>query len=291
MEKKIHAVLITAYKNFQYLEFLSRWLIKDFDVYIHVDQKSTAIGHSERSKLEKFGCYVISNYNICWGGVNHLYAVLNLLRVASVKEYKYYHLISGEDVLVNSYAQVQERFSGSDKIYISCHDAANDPVWNVRYRYWYIFKNRDTRTRIYRQMNQLSLGLQKLFHVKRRSIGGEERIYKGYLYGDLPHDAVQYVLRYAEENPRFMKDLEYTYIPEEFFFQTVLINSHFRDRIAYNCLRYSIWEYKNGSIPGYLDESDWPLIQSGDYLFARKVDYQVSKTLISMAKKHYDANR
>lgn len=290
MEKKTHAVLITAYKNFQYLEFLSRWLIQNFDIYIHVDQKSTAIGHGERAELEKLGCHVISNYSICWGGVNHLYAVLDLMRLSVENEYEYYHLISGEDVLVNSYAQVQERFSGNDKIYISCNDAVNDHMWNIRYRYWYIFKNRDTRARFYRQMNQLSLGLQKLFGVKRRSIGAEENICKGYLYGDFPHDAVQYVLRYVDANPKFLKDLEYTYIPEEFFFQTIFINSPLRDRIAYNCLRYSIWEYKHGSIPGYLDETDWPLIQSGDYLFARKVNYQVSETLISMAKDHYDAN-
>lgn len=289
MEKNTHAVLITAYKNYQYLVFLARWLTKNFDVYVHIDKKSIEIGCEEQAELKRIGCHVISNYSICWGGVNHLYAVLDLLRLAVVNEYDYYHLISGEDVLVNSYAQVQERFSGNDKIYISCHDAVRDPMWNIRYRYWYFFKNKDIRARFYRNVNQLSLGLQKLFCVNRRSIGGEENICKGYLYGDFPHDAVQYVLRYVATNPKFLRDLEYTYTPEEFFFQTIFINSPLRDRIAYNCLRYSIWEYKHGSIPGYLDETDWPMIRSGDYLFARKVNYQMSETLISMAKDYYDA--
>lgn len=283
-----HAIIITAYKNFTYLEYMAKWLCKDFDLYIHIDKKSTVIGEKEKKILEREGCVVVSKYNICWGGINHLYSVIDLLSYACKKEYEYYHVISGEDLIVRSYKEISAMFEGNNKIYISCHDAVNNPTWNERYRYKYIFTNQDYRKTPYRQLNKLSIALQKKLGINYNRIGLETDICKGYLYGSLPHDAVLYVLGYIKDNYNFMRALKKCYIPEELFFQTILYNSPMKERIAYNCLRYSVWEYKNGSIPGYLDEEDFEKINKSDYIFARKVNFDVSKRLIELAKEYYD---
>lgn len=275
-----HAALITAYKNFSYLEALVKKLSGCFNVYIHIDQSSTEIDAAKMAYLEKkYGCTCYAKYVCCWAGFNNLLAYVDLLRVAHCGEHEYYHILSGEDLPVRSRAQIEQYFNNNDKIYISFHNATGE-IWEDRYRYYYIFVNKDPHKRVISLMNKVSIGFQKLFRIRRTQIGCENQIYKGYVFGSLPHDAVGYVLDYVDANPKFMKDISTTFISEEFFLQTVLGNSPMRGRIAGNCLRYSVWEYKNGSIPGYLDETDIPALEEGDYIFARKVNYKASGQLI-----------
>lgn len=276
-----HAALITAYKNFSYLEALVKKLSSHFSVYIHIDKSSTEIGSDKMTYLEKtYGCRCFAKYVCCWAGYNNLLAYIELLRVAHSNHHKYYHILSGEDLPVKSYADIEQFFQGNNKIYISFHKAKDAP-WEERYKYYYIFVNKDPHKRLYATLNKLSIGFQKAFGIRRTRIGNETDMYKGYIFGSLPHDAVSYVLQYVDSNPAFMKDLATTFISEEFFLQTILGNSIYKDRIAHNCLRYSVWEYKNGSIPGYLDETDIPELERGGYIFARKVNYKASAKLIS----------
>lgn len=281
MEIRKHAALITAYKNFSYLEALVKKLSGSFSIYIHIDQSSTEIGAEKMEYLEKtYGCKCFAKYVCCWAGYNNLLAYIDLLRIAHRNGHEYYHILSGEDLPVRSYAQMEQFFENNDRIYISFHKA-NGEIWEERYKYYYIFVNKDPHKRTIALMNKASLGLQKLLRIRRRQIGRETAIYKGYIFGSLPHDAVSHVVDYVDANPDFMKDISTTFICEEFFLQTILGNSPYRERIACNCLRYSVWEYKNGSIPGYLDETDIEELERGEYMFARKVNYKSSSGLIS----------
>lgn len=291
MKDEKHAVLISVYKDMEYLELLVKKLSPDFDVYIHVDKSSREIKKEQIQYLEKqYHCVCLSNYVCCWAGFNVLLAYIDMLRIAVQKEYKYYHIITGEDIPVKSAREIYNYFKDNDRIYISLHEAITDNLKD-RYKYWYPFVNKDPRARPWQQLNAVSLTLQKFFRVNRKRIGCEEKVYKGYVYGSLPHDAVRYVLDYVDKNPLFMRDLSMCYIMEELFFQTILGNSPYRNRIAKNCLRYSVWEYKYDSIPGYLDEEDIRAIDAGDYIFARKVNKKFSEQLIQeMDRRYYEQN-
>ena len=285
MKKFDQAVLITAYKNFDYLESLVSNLSKFFSVYIHIDTTSTEIKDREINYLnEKYECNCFAKYKCCWGGYNNLLAYIELLRVSHFNHHSYYHIISGEDIPVKPHSYFKEFFSNNNKIYISLNKA-NGNTWEERYKYYYPLVNKDPHKRINRRINSTLIYLQKLLKVNRMRIGQEKDIYKGYVFGSLPDDAVHYVLNYVDNNPIFLKDLSKTFIPEEFFFQTILGNSDYKPRIASDCLRYSVWEYKNGSIPGYLDMTDYSEICENNYLFARKVSYKTSKELINKLNK------
>lgn len=280
------AIIITVYKNWEYLEKLVRMLYLEFDIYIHVDKKSKEIQNNEITILEtKYKCNVIKKYEICWGGINHLYAVIDLLKLAIKRSYLYYHIISGEDIPVCSKKDMLARFSNDDMIYITLNETTT--MWNERYKYYYFLKNKDLRIRKYKWTNNLLLLIQKVCKICRNHIGQERHIYKGYLYSSLPYYAVEYVLEYIAQNNDFLKDLSYCLIPEEFFFQTILGNSQYRDKIAKKCLRYSVWEYKHGSIPGYLDENDIKQIDEGDFVFARKVNFKYSDKLIEILDERW----
>lgn len=275
------AILITAYKNFDYLKYLVSMLYKDFDIYIHVDRKSKEIGKRQIKELKN--CKVIREYKVAWGGATHLYAVLKLLEIAVENKYDYYHIISAEDIPTKSFKYFKSFFKNNKKIYVSMN-RIDDNLYK-RYKYWYIFKNSDSRKKLIAKLNKLSFKVQRLMHVKREKIGEFDTIYKGYLYCSLPNYAVEYCILYNKKHPEFLKELSYCLIPEEFYFQTVLGNSKFRDNIANDCLRYSLWEYKHGTIPGYLDINDFDKIKNGNYLFARKVSYKFSSELIKSLSK------
>jgi hypothetical protein len=46
-----------------------------------------------------------------------------------------------------------------------------------------------------------------------------------------------------------------------------------------------LWEKKNGSVPGILDESDFSEIIKSDAVFARKVSFAYSEKLLNFFKK------
>lgn len=238
---KKQAILITAYKNFDYLCALTEKLVENFDVYVHIDKKSKE-HKSIIEKLQFMGCYAISSYSINWGSFNHIRAVIKLMKKSSTKCYLYYHIITGEDVPTKSVSYFNAFFNDNDKIYI---EYVNNSEWETRYKWYYPFYNINPRSRIYYQvLSPFSLGLQKKLKINRKRIGEFKEIYKGLFYSSLPHDAVKYTLEYIKKNRNFMYSLALTFIPEEFFFQTILLNSPLKDRVVNDCLRYSIWEEK-----------------------------------------------
>ena len=276
MNKK-QAILITAYKNFEYLYNLTEKLICNFDVYIHIDKKA----HNRKfviEKLQSIGCVAFSSYSINWGAYNHVRAIIKLLKISSMNDYSYYHIISGEDIPIKPFSYFIDFFNENNKIYIE-YDRSEQ--WESRYKWYYPFVNMNARSLIYRKiLNPISLCLQKALKVNRKRIGEFNQIYKGLAYCSLPYDAVSYMLNYIKCNKKFLFSLAQTYIPEEFFFQTIFLNSPLKERVAKKCLRYSVWEVKNGSNPGYLDDDDIPAIMNSDCVFARKVNYQYSSNLI-----------
>lgn len=288
--KNQQAILITAYKDYTYLEHLIENIYRYFDVYIHIDKKSYEISKNNIQQLKaKYHCCVISKYDIKWGSINHVYAIIELLKMASKFEYVYYHIITGEDIPTRPCQEILYRFRNDEKIYIAMNET-KDTIWEERYKYYYLLKNKDLRKKINGRINQMIITAQKKAGISRKKIGKESNIYKGYVYGSLPHKAVKYILSYISVYPEFLKDLSYCYIPEEFFFQTILENSELREKIVPNCLRYSVWKSKHGSNPGYLDEEDIDKIDCDDYIFARKVNFKYSTNLIAILDKRWLKN-
>ena len=97
-----HAFIITAYCDF---EALCRQLTEYaayFDCYVHIDKKSRVPAELMQKLKEIPNVRLIQKYKINWGGVQHVYAILSLLRMAeaSGKNYGYYHIMSANSLLI-----------------------------------------------------------------------------------------------------------------------------------------------------------------------------------------------
>jgi Core-2/I-Branching enzyme len=70
-------------------------------------------------------------------------------------------------------------------------------------------------------------------------------------------------------------------IPEEIFFQTVLMNSPFKNQIENDNLRYIIWQSPSRH-PEILRKSDFSGCINSKKLFARKFDCTVDEEVLCM---------
>lgn len=71
-----------------------------------------------------------------------------------------------------------------------------------------------------------------------------------------------------------------TWVPDEIFIQTLLLNSPMRTELVNDNLRFIMWKQKNGNCPANLDVDDFEEIMSGGFLFMRKVDKECSAELV-----------
>ena len=201
-------------------------------------------------------------------------------------EITYIHIISGQDFPVKGAGDFEKYFENSDKIYMTCIGQERFPdVINERLYYPVLNSNWDSRKRIVRVINYVTKFLQKSVKIKRTTLGDFSCIYKGMVWISIPKEVAGYVLNYIQINSRFMRDLQHTLIPEEFFFQTLLTNSKYSEKIVNNNLRYTDWTTRYNSRPAYLDETDFDKINSTDVFFARKIDSDISRKLILALKK------
>jgi len=278
----MQAFLITAYKDYDQLYELASYLGENHKVFVHVDKSSTEITQENVRELNRIGnCTVISVYEICWGSFTHVEAIMALMDLALADEQvSYMHLITAQDLPVLSLDEIERRFDKETHIYMDYIPPQEfTPAVKVRYRYYNWFVNKNVKSKWLWTLQYLTVLLQKLLFIRRKGIGSFTSIYKGLVYISMPRDAAAYVMEYCKEDPGYLKSLRLCQVPEEFFFQTLFMNSYFKERIIKKGLRYMNWEKGDGSSPAFLDESDYEAIVKGDYIFARKFDSVISKGL------------
>lgn len=89
-------------------------------------------------------------------------------------------------------------------------------------------------------------------------------------YWGLHRDAVKFIHQYVTEHPEYVKFFEHSHTPDESFFQVILMNNGFGERIVNRSPTYVEW--RREPKPALLGMADLPLMLESDCLFARKFD-------------------
>lgn len=288
----MQAILITAYKNIQHLEEIASFFGNDYNIYIHIDKKSTIDLHQIESLSSKKNVkYISRQYKINWGGFNHLLAILDITRKAYLdKENKYFHLITGHDFPIKPLSDFDRFYrQNSDRDFLEYHSLPYD-AWPEngldRLSRYNLYDLIDGRTGWKEIVIKRISKIQKLLHIRRRFPKNFPMQYGGSTYWSLKRESMKYIFAYMENNPWYLKRFKYTFCAEEIFFQTILINSPLKENIVNNNMRFIVWENRNGNFPANLDMSDYDLIKHSDALFARKFEYPASELLLSFIKKN-----
>lgn len=290
VEMMKQAYLITAYKDYESLKNLVLLLTQTGLCFVHVDKKSKTITDDNIAALNRMeGCEAIREFDIKWGGFAHVRAVVKLMLMAlSHEEISYLHLLTGEDFPLVPVGQLDEMFLGEmcDTIFMSylTPDSLPETV-TKRYQYRNFFQDRNVKNKLLWMLQDFTVQMQKILGLKRNGIGEftDEQIYKGLVYISQPAEAARYVIDFISKHKSFWEALKSCQVPEEFFFQTIFMNSkEWKDRVINKELRYMDWSRGDGASPCYLTEADYEALmqaKENGCLFARKFHPQLSKSL------------
>ena len=277
------AILITAYKNpNQLLELVKNFSPEHFAIYVHWDKKtmrecSATFLHSLPQNVSFH-----SIYRVNWGGINHLKAILFLLREGLKAEENYFfHLITGEDLPLKSETYFMNTLDTS-KSYLEFtgYPPSHLPAsFQDNLDYYNFFDLFDAKK--YLKVLRLLKNIQKKIRLKRSNEFSHNFLKYGSTYWSLKRLHAKYIHDYTKENPNFLNRLKFTFCPEEIYVPTLLANAPLDSDIENDNLRYIKWSRsgKSGS-PDYLNQEDYiQLSKNNAYLFGRKFSTPLSQLL------------
>ena len=85
------------------------------------------------------------------------------------------------------------------------------------------------------------------------------------------YSPLDYILKYCKENPRYMRDIKYCWVCEEFFVQNIIKESVFEKTIVNDSLIFNIWDDPTRKKPATLDMRDYNELLKTSKIFARKI--------------------
>lgn len=282
-----HAYIITAYNNFPVLHTLLR-LLDDprNDIYLHVDRRTTlfddvaAAGAVRHSRL-----FLSPRINVYWGHFTQITAILSMLQKAVPNNYSYYHVLSGSDLPLTGQDEIHsffEKHAGQE--FVGFADTYR-PDWVTRIHIlsrWYGSPNRYAR-KASRLLGRAFIRLQEAvgYDHTRRGMRREFVIRKGSDWYSISHEFACHLLAKRRVIAHLFR---FATIPTEFYCQTILWNSPFRDRI-YDLddeLRSSmrLIDWTRGG-PYVFREADYDALMRSDRLFARKFDWSVDAAIVT----------
>jgi hypothetical protein len=106
--------------------------------------------------------------------------------------------------------------------------------------------------------------------------------YAGSQWHTLSYRCVEYIREFVQQNPAIVNHYRCTLIPDESFFQTILLNHSLWNILNHN-KRYIDW---NGSKPAILTTQDFDRLISSDCHFARKLDLTIDAQLFDRLDQH-----
>jgi len=109
-----------------------------------------------------------------------------------------------------------------------------------------------------------------------------EHLYSGSQWWSFPINLIHYILNFLEAHPDYIRYFKQVYLPDESFFQTLLLNStenFIKQNLVNSCLKMMRWDAPFMH-PRMLTSSDKNIITRSKALFARKFDIIESRSIL-----------
>ncbi len=275
-----HAFIMSVHTNLEQLQVLVTAL-QFGDVYIHVDKKQDTLFQQlkENYKNNSNVFLVEDRVSVNWSGFSQVQATIKLFELveSTKRTYDYIHFISGQDLPLMSHAQMDDYIEGKgiDQQFVEVNDI-DSYKWRLT-QYSFFRENPNNRKKLYRLID-IALRLIQMPFVRRKNFKGFQ-LYKGSQWFSITYECMKYILSYIREND-YCSKFAYTACPDEHFFQVLLMNSKYKDKVLKYNSRYIVFEGLNAS-PKTLGVEDMDYFMNGQYMFARKFDMNKDRQVIS----------
>jgi len=237
---------------------------------IHLDKKTGSETNNEvRSFLAGYpNVYIQERSNVGWGGYSMVQAELNGMKyLLSINaDWDFFINLSGQDFPLRTQDEIRTFLSKhKDSSFIKIANQAEERP--------------DTLNRIENYFSETTDSLSNALH-KRAYMKGVTA-YIGGQWMILNKACCEFIC-YSIEVKKFEDYYANTLIPDEAFFQTVLMNTSFSGKLINNDKRAIIW-IPDGDIklrPKTFTLADLPFLLATDDLFARKFDSEHDLSII-----------
>ena len=294
------AYIVSAYKNPDQLVRLVRRLNHlGHSFLIHVDLNSPVEVYQEmRAPLSgQPNVYFMERHACYWGDFGHVQATLKgiaeLYRRAIAFDYAI--LLTGQDYPLRTNRSITEFLGASEgKSFLHNYRLPNPALGSDRggldrIECWHFralgrplafpapagFQSR--------LLAKLWSAAIRLFPVRRQFPRGLQA-YGGSGYWCLSRPYIDYIHEFVGNRPEYVQFFRHVQIPDEIFFQTILLNSPLAGSIVNDDLRYARWPSGDSPSPAIFSEKDLPelLAVRPAVLFARKFDTSIHGGILDL---------
>jgi core-2/I-Branching enzyme len=249
----------------------------DVRFYVHVnrltDEETFAemqaglAGRENVVWLPRVPCY--------WGGFSLLRATLvgieSILASGELPDHAI--LLSGQDYPLRPPAELESHFAARNGRNLLNHFRLPAPEWageggglnRLRYPH---FERVRYKTRLLR------------LPIRRRLPEGLEP-YGGMAHWALTGETLAWVMRFLGERPDVLRFFRRTKMPDELFFQTLLLSSPLAGTVDNELLHYLDWS-SGSAHPATLTAADLPRLRAAGNLFARKFDVAADSEILDL---------
>jgi hypothetical protein len=210
--------------------------------YIHIDANTpdAVFGDMQSTVQTQAGKVTFIERQACrWGGASLVDASLRLIQCAMQDGFEWGVLLSGQDYPIHSNEYLNKFLEETDDLgFIDLKSTAEFDI-SYRYRAWHFEAlNGKTSGKILQKMQRFTqrLGLQRALPAPLT------QIHAGSQWWILSQTACQAVLDFLEQHPQLIGFFKHTLVPDEMFFQTVLMHTAIAPQLTHNALRYLEWE-------------------------------------------------
>jgi hypothetical protein len=246
------------------------------NVFVHIDRKSEEL-YDDLLQAKQVNL-VKDRVDVKWAHLSQVKAVFSSYREIKKLGNQFDHLvvISGQDMPLRPIGELVE-FLGKhkNKSFISHVPLTRDGWAGARKRFHYHYYVR--MEKLWRALMMLT-GIRRQFPFGLNPYGGAQWI-------NISPTHMDHILHFCETHISFMRFMETVRFPEEMIFQTLLMNSPYKNDCVNEDLRFIKW-LPGKSNPEVLTESNYNEIRAASVkFFARKFDMALSGELIDLLNR------
>ena len=259
------------------------------DIYIHIDKKVDIRPFLGVKTQWSQVFYLPERISVEWGGISQIEVELMIFEFAfSHGKYSFFHMMSGQDLPLQPQDYIHrffdEKYKGFEFVTINPLQDEEDIDYKTRYYHFFVKKLSDTQHSfshyLYYYLHSACIKIQQLIGIRRKY---PLVLKKSMHFVSVTSEFVSYLL---SKKCFIQKTFAYTLCGDEIFLQSILWNSHFRERlyptrVGYpGALRKVLWENHKARI---WQESDFENLISSPELFALKFTSDDKGLLLKMA--------
>lgn len=261
-----------AHNNLTQLNKLCQTIDSPFvDIVIHLDKKYGDFKKSEVTNgIVNSKVYFSERIDVRWGGYSQILCEQNLFLKAKEngESYEYYHLISGDTMLLKTVEEIIMHCGKCfPKQFVDFDDEIVNPLFLNRIKYYYPTDKLTDRKLATFLCEKVIPFFSKLFGVDRSR---ENICYqKGSNWVSITDDAVRHLLK-SETMELTRKIFEKGFLVDELYVQTILKT---KKSFEFSCYLWEI-DWTRGK-PYQFQKNDVEQLKNSDKFFVRKVSTEL----------------